>query len=83
MLLFLFAGGAVNPMMCPTDGQQKDDKVRRDGRKTSQEEGRNRELKQTVDRNEVAGLFACCFGAIRCNIAWYIAIYRDIISHIM
>ena len=25
-LLFLFAGGAVSPVMCPADGQQKDDK---------------------------------------------------------
>ena len=56
----------------------------RNGRKTSQEEGKEREPKQptVVDRSEV-GLFACCFGVIRCDVAWYIAIYHDIRSHSM
>ena len=78
-----FAGGAVSPMMCAADGQQKDDKERQDERKTNQEEGRDREPKQRADRNEIADLFACCFGVIRCDVEWYIMIHRDIISHIM
>ena len=81
-LLLLFAGGAVSPMMCPADGHQKDDKKS----ETEERQGKKRaeaEPKQTVDRNEVAGLFACYFGVIRCDIALYIAIYRDSISHIM
>ena len=57
-----------------TEGRQK----KRDGRKTSQEEGRDKEPKKTVDRN-----VCLCFRVIRCDIALYIAIYRDIISHIM
>ena len=80
MLLFLFAGGAVSPVMCPPD--QQNDKKRRDGRKARQEEGTDREPKQTVDRNEVAGLFACSFRVIRRGMI-HIAIYRDIISHTM
>ena len=58
---------AVNPMICPADEQQKDDKNRRSGRKINQEEGKDRKPKPTVDRNEVAGLFACCLGVIRCD----------------
>ena len=56
---------------------------RRDGRKRIQDEGKDREPKQAVDRNELASLFACCLGVIRCDIAWYVSIYRDIISRIM
>ena len=61
MLMFLFAGGAVSPMMCPPD-EQKDDKKRLDGRKTSQAEGKEKEPKQTVDRNGVAGFLPVVSG---------------------
>ena len=43
--------------------------------------------KTSVDHNEVVGFrWICiylCFEVIRCDIAWYIAICRDIILHIM
>ena len=52
-----------------SEEQQNDDNTTRDGRKTSQEEGKDTEPKQTVKRNEVACLFACCFGVIRCDMA--------------
>ena len=43
--------------------------------------------KTSVDHNEVVGFrWICiylCFEVIRCDIAWYIAICRDITSHIM
>ena len=82
-MLLCFAGGTVSPMMRPADGRQKDDKKRWDGRNISKDEGRDRAPKYTVDCNDVAGLFACCFVVIRCDIAGYIAIYRVMISHIM
>ena len=44
-------------------------------------------IKTGVDRNHVVGFRwicnAWCFEVIRCDIAWYIAICRDIILHIM
>ena len=49
----LFAGGTVSPMMCPADGQQKDDKKAR--RRTSQAEGGDKAEKTRVGRNEVVG----------------------------
>ena len=54
-----------------TEGRQE----RRDGRNTSREDGRDREPKQTVDLNEVASLFACCFGVIWCVISHDISRY--------
>ena len=48
-------------MMCPPD-EQKDDKKRLDGRKTSQAEGKEKEPKQTVDRNGVAGFLPVVSG---------------------
>ena len=71
-LLFLFAGGAVSPMMCPADVQQKDDKnsgaVERQAKKRAKTE-QKQTVVLVVDRNKVAGLFACCFRVIRCDIA--------------
>ena len=49
----VFAGGTVSPMMCPSQGQQKDDKKAR--RETRQEEGRDKEPTQNVGRNKVVG----------------------------
>ena len=47
----LFAGGTVSPMMCPADGQQKDDKKGQTEDKPRW--GRRQPKKTRVDRNEV------------------------------
>ena len=66
-LLFLFAGGAVGPMTCPADGQQRDDI--KAGRKKDRPRRGQRQPKKTVDSKEVEDLFASCLGVIRCDIA--------------
>ena len=57
-LPFLVAGGAVSP----ADGQQKDENNVGTEERQPRRGHREREPKQTVDHNEVAGLYACCFG---------------------
>ena len=42
--VLLFAGGTVSPMMCPADGQQKDDENARP--RTSQDEIRDKAEKK-------------------------------------
>ena len=53
-LLFFFAGVAVSPMMCPDNGQQKDDKKGGTEERQAMKMA-NTEPKQTVDSNEFAG----------------------------
>ena len=42
----LFAGGTVSPMMCPADGQQKDDNKGQTEDQTRKEKGRDKEAKR-------------------------------------
>ena len=69
------------------DGRQNGDKKAR--RKTSQNEGRDKAEKSKSRLQRGGGfllnlfVFAWGFEVIRCDIAWYMAIYRDIISHTM
>ena len=65
-----------------TEGRQTRPDVRQAKKRTH-----TMSQKQIVDRSKVVVfvevVFAWCFGVIRCDVAWYIAIDRDIISHIM
>ena len=81
----LFAGGTVSPMMCPADGQLKDDKKfqTEDEPRWGQRKAEKEECAATKWWVFVEFVFTWCVEVIRCDIAWYIAIYRDIISHIM
>ena len=49
----LFAGDTVSPMMCPAGEQQKNDKQMPD--EHIQDEGRDKDKKKWLDRNEVVG----------------------------
>ena len=49
----LFAGDTVSPMMCPADGQQKNDQKRKT--KTAKMRAETKQKKTRVDRNEVVG----------------------------
>ena len=73
----LFAGVAVSPMVCPDDGQQKDDNKRRDGRKASDEDGKDK--RETNGRPQRGCGFVCLL--FRGDPLWFRMIYRDI-SHI-
>ena len=49
----LFAGDTVSPMMCPADGQQKNDKKGRTN--TAKMRAETKPKKTRVHRNEVVG----------------------------
>ena len=82
----LFAGGTVSPMMCPSDGQQKDDKKGQteDKPRWGQRQSRKKQEK-TATRwwVFVEFVFAWCFEVIQCDIvsryiSWYHIPYHAI-----
>ena len=82
----LFAAGTVSPMMCPADGQQKDDKKCRTEEQPRWGQSQSRKKQEYTATRWwifVGFVFTWCFEVIRCDMAWYIAIYRDIISHVV
>ena len=81
----LFAGGTVSPMMCPSDGQQKNDEKGQMEDKTRWEQRPSRKKqKKTATRWDVfvEFVFSWCFEEIRRDTS-YRDIYRVIISQMM
>ena len=81
----LLSAGTVSPMMCPADGQQTvDEKGQTEDKPRWGQRQSRKKQEQTTTRWWVFVEFvlAWCVEGIRCDIAWYIAVYRDIIAHI-
>ena len=82
----VLTGGTVSPMMCPADGQHNDNKKRaggRPGKERGETRSQNKSRPATWWSVVVDVVFAWCFGVIRCDTSWCIAIDGCIISHII
>ena len=69
---FMIASGTVSPTMCPSDGQQKDDKKSQAGDKARRERRQGAKAKrrpQQGGRFSLKLFFPGAFWVIRCDIA--------------